>query len=156
MLALFPSLAADSIAKSNVLKGSDPSVNPFCASLLIIHRWWRFAYHRLMAWIPPGSLCGLRPDRGNLLNPFRKHFSRGSERSGRSDKNQRNDSAPGARSCVSKPRLAVIRVPQSFVARSDDLGSACCRLCKRPGDSPHVFLPVRGSQRWIPRPRLEP
>ena len=65
-------------------------------------------------------------------------------------------STRGARSCVSKPRLALIRVLQSFVARSDDLGSACCRLCKRPGDSPHVFLPVRGSQRWIPRPRLEP
>ena len=28
MLALFPSLTADSITKSNVLKDSDPSVNP--------------------------------------------------------------------------------------------------------------------------------
>ena len=45
---------------------------PWCASLDIIH-WW-CAYQRLMARIPPGSLCGLRPDRGNLLNPFRKHF----------------------------------------------------------------------------------
>ena len=34
MLALFPSLTADSIAKSNVLKGSVPSrESPFCASL---------------------------------------------------------------------------------------------------------------------------
>ncbi len=49
---------------------------PWCASLLIIHRWWRFAYHRLMAWIPPVSRCGMPLERGNLLNPFRKLFSR--------------------------------------------------------------------------------
>jgi hypothetical protein len=127
MIAFFPSPTADSIAKSNVLRGSAPSRKPLLL-LSNIHRWWRFAYHRLMARIPPGSLCGLRPDRDNPPIPFRKHFCRGPERSARSDKNQRNDSAPGARSCVSQPRLALIRVPQFFVACSEDLGSACSRL----------------------------
>ena len=47
--------------------------SPF-ATLSMIHRWWRFAYHRLMARIPPGLRYGMRRERDNPLNPFCKHF----------------------------------------------------------------------------------
>jgi hypothetical protein len=76
VLALFLSLTADSIAKSNVLKGSARRDGPFCATCDIIHRRWRCAYLRLMAQIPPGSPCGLRQERDNPLNAFRKRFGR--------------------------------------------------------------------------------
>jgi hypothetical protein len=35
--------------------------SPF-APLDVIHRWWRRAYHRLMAWIPPGSRYAIERD----------------------------------------------------------------------------------------------
>jgi len=45
----FPSLTADSIPKSNVLRVLPRRESPFCDSCDIIHRRWRCAYLRLMA-----------------------------------------------------------------------------------------------------------
>ena len=43
------------------------SPSPF-APLDVIHRWWRCAYHRLMAWIPPGSRNAIERDCRRLFS----------------------------------------------------------------------------------------
>jgi hypothetical protein len=76
MLASFPSLAAGSIPKSNVLRGSATSWKPLLR--LLRHHPPEVALRLPPAngLIPPGSPCGRRPGRDDPLNAFRKLFSR--------------------------------------------------------------------------------
>ncbi len=71
-----------------------------------------------MAWIPEGSLCGLRPGRDDPLNAFRKLISRIGPigRIGRIGKKPGKDSTRGARSCVS-PALALAEPSASIPCR---------------------------------------
>ncbi len=75
-----------------------------------------------MARIPPGSPCGLRLERDNPLNVFRKRFSRiGPDRTARSDGSARNQGktpSQGQGRVFPHRRLLLNRIPQSLVASS--------------------------------------
>jgi hypothetical protein len=116
MLALFPSLTADSIAKSNVLKDSALRESP------VVHL---SRHHPLVVRLPTAN--GLDPSGiavraeagpGQPSKSVPQALQPRIGKIGPIGQEPAEHSTRGARSCVSKPRLALIRVPQSFVARS--------------------------------------